>query len=139
MSGGGDRTGWLGRQDSNLGMSRFDPFPISLKYRRDFAKTSRNRITGDFFANELQDGGFCTRCRSTVSAMQDHSMISRAGNQQQHSPGMTGFLVRTERHCGGMVEGLLPGTPAVSPVRGFGGDGARRRRYGVGENAVTYY
>ncbi len=39
MSGGGDRTGWLGRQDSNLGMSRFDPFPISLKYRRDFAKT----------------------------------------------------------------------------------------------------
>jgi hypothetical protein len=61
MSGGGDRTGWLGRQDSNLGMSRFDPFPISLKYRRDFAKTSRNRITGDFFANELQDGGFWIR------------------------------------------------------------------------------
>ena len=60
-------------------------------------------------------------------------MISRAGNQQQHSPGMTGFLVRTERHCCGMVEGLappwIPAPPAQSPVRGFGGDGARRRRY----------
>jgi hypothetical protein len=75
--------------------------------------------------------------------MLDHSMISCAGNQQQPSPGMTGFPVRTERHCGGMVEGrgpsLDPAPPAVSPVRGFGGDGARRRRYGVGENAVTYY
>ena len=51
--------------------------------------------------------------------------------------------VRTERHCGGMVEGRGPSLdsapPAVSPVRGFGGDGARRRRYGVGETAVTYY
>jgi SRSO17 transposase len=34
---------------------------------------------------------------------------------------------------------LDPAPPAVSPVRGFGGDGARRGRYGVGENAVTYY
>jgi hypothetical protein len=33
------------------------------------------------------------------SVMQDHSMISCAGNQQQHSPGMTGFPVRTERRC----------------------------------------
>jgi hypothetical protein len=33
-----DRTGWLGRQDSNLRMSRFDPFPISLRYRKDFAE-----------------------------------------------------------------------------------------------------
>ena len=46
---------------------------------------------------------------------------------------MTDFPGRTERHWGGMVEGhepsLDPAQPAVSPVRGFGGDGARRRRY----------
>jgi hypothetical protein len=39
----------------------FDPFPICLRYRKDFAATRPNRITGNFFANELQDGGFCTR------------------------------------------------------------------------------
>ena len=41
---------------------------------------------------------------------------------------MTGFLLPTERHCCGIVEGLRPSRdpapPAVSPVRGFGGDGA---------------
>jgi hypothetical protein len=41
-----------------LRMSRFDPFRICLRYRKDFAETKPNRITGDFFANELQDGGF---------------------------------------------------------------------------------
>ena len=39
------RTGWLGRQDSNLRMSRFRLFPICLTYRKDFAETRPNRIT----------------------------------------------------------------------------------------------
>ena len=41
---------------------------------------------------------------------------------------MTGILAPTERHCCGNVEGQWPSSdpapPAVSPVRGFGGDGA---------------
>jgi Protein of unknown function (DUF3489) len=40
---------------------------------------------------------------------------------------MTGFLAPTERHCRGIVEdhgpSRDPAPPAVSPVRGFGGDG----------------
>jgi hypothetical protein len=35
-------------------------------------------------------------------------MLGCAGNQQQHSPEMTGFPARTERHCCGMPEGLRP-------------------------------
>jgi hypothetical protein len=103
-------------------MSRFNPFPICLRYRKDFAETRPNRITGDF-ANELQDGGFCTPMPK-YGKRNARCMISCAGNQQQHSPEMTGFPVRTERHCCGMVEGrgpsLDPAPPAVSPVRGFG-------------------
>jgi hypothetical protein len=73
-------TAWLGRQDSNLRMSRFDPFPISLRYRKDFAATRPNRITGDFFANELQDGGFCTRMPKYGERNARSFMISCAGN-----------------------------------------------------------
>jgi hypothetical protein len=40
-----DPTAWLGRQDSNLRMSRFRLFPIGLTYRKDFAETRPNRIT----------------------------------------------------------------------------------------------
>jgi hypothetical protein len=42
-------------------------------------------------------------------------MLGCAANQQQHSPEMTGFPVRTERHCCGMVEGLAP--PWILPRR----------------------
>jgi hypothetical protein len=35
-------------------------------------------------------------------------VLGCAANQQEYSPEMTGFPVRTERHCCGMVEGLAP-------------------------------
>jgi hypothetical protein len=99
------------------------------------------RLAGWGGDSEARNDTSVAQCPHAETEFPRSFTLGCAANQQQYSPEMTGFPARTERHCCGMVEGrgpsLDPAPPAQSPVRGFGGDGARRRRYRRRSNDVT--
>jgi hypothetical protein len=97
-------------------MSRFDPFLSVWRIAKILPKLGQIGLS-EALANELQDGALHPMQGYSRA---DHSMISCAGNQQQHSSEMLAFpgeLASLLRHRWGDRPSRYPAPPAANRER----------------------